>query len=139
MADKYTGALVWLLHMGDKGLRTNLLPLKYSLFGIQSKHIPDLIRMALDEELVQDADKPQAYAGIHAWRALGELQAAEAVEPLIGLLKYADEPYHSDWILEDLPRTLGKIGPTAIPVLWSYGNNPSLWGFFRQSALTLLA
>ena len=138
MAEQYAGPLSWLLRLGDRRLRTTLFPLKYSWFGIQARHIPDLIRMALDEDLVQDEEKPEAYAGIHAWRALGELRAAEAVDPLSGLLKYADEPYNSDWVLEDLPRALGQIGPAAIPILCAYGQNPAHGLWARTAALRAL-
>ncbi|MEA3376321.1 MAG: SEC-C metal-binding domain-containing protein [Chloroflexota bacterium] len=88
--------------------------------GLGPEHVPDLVRMALDEDLYwADPDSDAAWAPIHAWRALAQLRAEEAVEPLTHLLPRIDE-HDDDWVGEELPRVFGHIGPVAIPVLADY-------------------
>ena len=53
------------------------------------------------------------------YRALGQLRAEEAVEPLTRLLAWIDE-YGDDWVIEELPKVFGLIGPPAIPTLADY-------------------
>jgi hypothetical protein len=71
--------------------------------------------MVLDEPVYEgDGSKPELYASIHAWRALGQLKDARAIEPLIALVERSDD---DDWVWEDLPVVLRMIGPAAIPAL----------------------
>jgi hypothetical protein len=51
------------------------------------------------------------YAPIHAWRALGQLRAADAAEPLLRVL---EERHDDDWVSEGIPEVLGMIGPAAL-------------------------
>src|SRR5207248_1466915 len=82
------------------------------------EHVPELIRMATDPELNQkDAGSVEVWAPIHAWRALGQLRAAEAAEPLTVLFHEQEE---DDWVTEELPEVFGIIGPPAIPALARY-------------------
>ncbi len=70
--------------------------------------------MATDEELNQgDSDSPEVWSPVHAWRALGQLKAVQAVEPLLGLLNNRDD----DWIHSDFPTLCTLIGVEAIPFL----------------------
>jgi hypothetical protein len=63
----------------------------YLALGLGPQHIPDLIRMALDEELhLADPNSLDVWSPVHAWRALGQLRAEPAVEPLAGLLDRDD-------------------------------------------------
>ena len=94
----------------------------FAAFGIGPEHVPDLIRLLQDKELIQipetEDDPPQWYAHIHAWRALGQLRAPEAIGPLLDLLgENADAEDWSDWIMEELPEVLGKFGPRLIPLI----------------------
>ncbi len=90
----------------------------YRELGIGPEHIPDLIQMATDEELNEaDAQSTEVWAPMHAWRALGQLRAVEAVEPLLGLF---DKLEDDDWVHEELPDVFGKIGPAALPALSEY-------------------
>jgi hypothetical protein len=51
--------------------------------------VPELIRMALDEDLHwADTESAEVWAPLHAWRTLAQLRAEAAVEPLIGLLYF---------------------------------------------------
>ena len=101
----------------------------YRTYGLGPEHVPDLIRMALDEELRwTNPDDQAAWAPIHAWRALGQLRAEPAVEPLLGLLHQIDDD-QDDWADEEIPEVMGMIGPAAIPALAAYVADSShgLW------------
>ncbi len=96
--------------------------------GIGSEDIPQLIRLATDDKLedvdLEDDDLDEEeeeqnatllYGPIHALRALGQLKAQEAAEPLLSLLDWED-----DFVDEDLPRIYALIGPAANPILAEY-------------------
>lgn len=105
-----------LLTLGEpEGLVNSDKWLDYLAYGLTQEHIPELIRMAADEELNQaDQESLEVWAPIHAIRALGQLRAEAAIEPLIQLM---DTQQDDEWMQEDLPRVFGLIGPAAIPVL----------------------
>ncbi len=90
----------------------------YLDMGITSANIAELIEMALDEELNNsDSDSPEVRAPLHAWRALGQLQAKEAIQPLTRLFHELED---SDWAGEELPEVYAMIGKDAITVLSEY-------------------
>jgi len=104
--------------------------------GLGPEHIPDLIRMALDEELHwADSESLQVWSPIHAWHAIGQLRAESAVEPLLGLLHRIDDD-QDDWVGEEIPEVMGMIGPAAIPALAAYVADSSrgLWARVAASA-----
>ena len=71
-------------------------------------------------------DYPKDIAGwapVHAWRALGQLRAAEAVEPLLAMLSVLTET-GDDYHMYDFPVVFGMIGPPAIPALTAYLHDP---------------
>lgn len=84
-------------------------------FELTLEHVPALLRMATDEQL-HNADDTQSlvFAPVHAWRALGQLRAKDAILPLIALLEAFAE---DDWATNDLPTALAMIGPPCIPLL----------------------
>ena len=101
----------------------------YLALGLGPEHVSDLIQMALDEDLHwADSDSLEVWAPIHAWRALAQLHAEAAVEPLTQLFARVDE-FSDDWAGEDLPRAFGVLGPAAILGLRDYLTDPShgLW------------
>jgi hypothetical protein len=107
-----------LLTYGESKLMTPDEWPDYRELGIGPEHIPDLIRMATDEELNEaDSESREVWAPIHAWRALGQLRAVEAVEPLLGLF---DRLEYDDWVNEELPDVFSMIGPATLPVLAEY-------------------
>jgi hypothetical protein len=59
-----------------------------------------------------EAENPAVWAPAHAWRALGQLRAVEAVAPLLELLRVRAD---ADWVDIELPHVFGLIGPGAIP------------------------
>ncbi len=90
----------------------------YLELGLSPEHIPELIRMATDEQLNEaDTDSLEVWAPIHAWRALGQLQAQAAIEPLLTLFETLKD---DDWVMSELPEVLGRIGPAALPALAAY-------------------
>ena len=88
--------------------------------GISPADVPELIDIVLDERL-NDAlsNSAQVWMPVHAWRALAQLHAAEAAEPLTTLLRRIDDN-GDDWVGEEMPRVFGLLGPPAIPVLSRY-------------------
>jgi hypothetical protein len=100
-----------------------------AVFGLAQDDIPELIRIAVDEHTwEEDPASASVYRNVHAWRALGQLRAVEAVPQLLGILRWVDD-YQDDWAGEDLPEALGMMGPEAIPMLSLYLSNPQnkLW------------
>ena len=90
----------------------------YRALGLAEEHVADLIRMATDPDLNwADEDDPKVWAPVHAWRALGQLRAVAAVEPLLEL---HDELDDSDWLMSELPQVFALIGPAAMPPLVAY-------------------
>ncbi|MBT9317547.1 HEAT repeat domain-containing protein [Leptothoe spongobia] len=96
--------------------------------GLTTEHIPELVRLASDKEL-DDDDDVEIYACIHAYRALGQLKAESAIEPLIQLL--GDET--NDWILEELPEVFAMIGPTCIGPLVDYLTSPEPGSYSKMA------
>ncbi len=116
MAD-YRKPVDALLTLGDTRDSMGKWP-DYSEYGIGAEHIPDLIQLATDPELHwADSESLEVWAPIHAWRALGQLRAEEAIAPLLNLFHELEE---DDWVGEELPRVYGMIGAAAIPALTAY-------------------
>jgi hypothetical protein len=104
----------------------------YQALGIGLQDIPELIRMATDKTLRQDlldveeldeAQELAFWAPLHAMLILGELQAEEAIEPLLALFDHTDQTY-DEWVLEELPAVFSKIGPAALPAIGRYLSDP---------------
>src|SRR5687767_4648304 len=75
--------------------------------------VPSLIEMATDERLHHaDEGSPEVWAPLHSIKMLGELRAAEAVNPLLALMSWDD-----DWLAEALPHCFGQIGGPALEPL----------------------
>lgn len=96
----------------------------YAQLGLTPEHVPELIRMATDMSLHQaEGDRPEIWAPLHAWRALGQLRAEAAIEPLLQLLAHP-ELRDDDWFMEELPRVLGRMRPSAVPTLVRFLDPP---------------
>lgn len=94
----------------------------YVQLGLGSEHISELIRMATDQSLIEveeeGEESDRSWGGpIHAWRALGQLHAEAAIEPLLSLIRTQKD---NDWVMEELPDVFGMIGPTALPSLKTF-------------------
>jgi hypothetical protein len=91
--------------------------------GLTSEHVPALIDIArLQMDLDDFPDDDSGWAPVHAWRALAQLRAAEAVEPLLAMLTVLTET-GDDYHQYDFPVVFGMIGPPAIPALAAYLHN----------------
>src|SRR3954452_12544141 len=87
-------------------------------FALGREHIGDLIRMACDAGLNQaDSTSSEVWAPMHAWRALGQMRAEEAVLPLLALLRAAEDDEAAG---EELPAVFGMIGQAAISPLSAF-------------------
>src|SRR2546423_8764075 len=61
--------------------------LDYRRLGLMPDHVAELTRMATDPDLNRGGpDSPEVYAPAHAWRALGQLGAVQAIPDLLGLI-----------------------------------------------------
>lgn len=110
----------------------------YLELGLGPDHIPDLIRMATDEELAwADSDSLEVWSPMHAWRTLGQLQAEAAIEPFLSLFRRIDED-DDDWVGEELPEVYGMIGPAAVPALAAYLADSSHGLYARVAAASSL-
>jgi hypothetical protein len=110
----------------------------YTNLGIGGEHVPELIRMATDEALNSAPSKSTlVWAPVHAWWALAQLRAHEAVVPLLSLLQRIDDD-HDDWVGEDLPHVLAAIGPTVVEPVTAYLADPSHGEWARVAAAITL-
>lgn len=95
----------------------------YRSLGISAEHIPALIQIIeateqIWKESTNDED-PEVWLPLHAWRALGQLQAVEALPALMGLLHLIEE-MDVDMLQEEIPTVFGMIGPAAVTDLRRY-------------------
>jgi hypothetical protein len=80
-------------------------------FRLTSADIPELIRMMTDPALLYaEVESGEAWSPVHAWRALAQLGAAEAVEPMLGLVR--DGENLKAFI--EVPKVVAQIGPAAL-------------------------
>ncbi len=113
----------------------------YLSLGFTAEHIPDLIHLATDPNLlIIDSDDADKWAPIHAWRALGQLRAESAIEPIIALWDIDPQldADLDDWTHEELPEVFALIGPAAVPALFAYLAEVDKETFARVSAMTAL-
>lgn len=126
-----------LLELGKPQYARDLSWPDYSSFGILSEHIPYLIRLATDQNLLHltDENEARAWGPIHAWRALGQLHAAAAIIPL---MKLFHEVRDDDWVIEEMPTVFTLIGPPAFPYLEQYLRDEGYPPYSRLVAATSL-
>ncbi len=89
---------------------------------VSTADVPELIQLARRWSEDPDPDTgdlpglDDELAPVTAWRALADLQATEAVGPLVELMVTMGQT-NDDWILEELPHVFGKIGQAALEPL----------------------
>ena len=87
-------------------------------FDFGREDVAALACMVCDVALRQlDADSSEVWAPVHAWRALGQLGAQEAVAPLLAFLKTTE---NDEAVNEELPVVFGMIGPAAVPCIAAF-------------------
>ena len=126
MTNTYTEPVTKLLKLGRPAAGPWL---DYSTLGITLEHIPELILLVEDHDLLrkmeqpadlpEDEDLPEWYAQVHAWRALAQLKTEEAIPVILGILHQFDDG-DNDWIDGDAGELFALIGPAAIRPLTEY-------------------
>jgi hypothetical protein len=122
----FSPPMIKLIALGDKNTQGIGSWLNYQDLGITPEHIPELIRIIQEIEAFWpegELEADEVSAPIHAWRALGQLKATEAIPALIKLI-IQNEELENDWIMEEIPEVMGMIGPVCIPTLQEYLLNP---------------
>ena len=100
---EYTSPVSQLLELGECDWSSRRDWLNYASLGINSGHISELIQIATGQQYLDASEDENYWAPVHAWRALAQLKAVEAVEPLVGLLYRIEEkdddydPEHSSF------------------------------------------
>jgi hypothetical protein len=90
----------------------------YKALGLTPAHAPALLRMATDLDLNRAVlESDEVWVPLHAWRALAQLRAVEAMQPLLDLM---DELEGDEWLSEDLPTIAELLGPRALEPLIAY-------------------
>lgn len=91
----------------------------YAALGLSRNDVPALIRMATDYQLHDGPQgSPVVWSSIHAWRALTQLRAEEAIGPLVELFHRAEDM--DEWVSNELPKALAQFGAAAITPLTEY-------------------
>ncbi|MGG6270518.1 hypothetical protein ACQ4M5_39360 [Leptolyngbya sp. AN10] len=87
--------------------------------------------MATDHDLYElDSEAPEGWAPVHAWRALGQLRADAAVNPLLQhAIKYYDHEGWWEWMAMEFPRVFAQIGDAILPTLaaWVSDQTQAEW------------
>lgn len=90
----------------------------YPAMGFTQEHIPGLIGLANDVLLRDDeSESPEGWGPVHAWRALGQLKAKEALLPLLenlGKLIGNIMDGIDEWAFDELPIVFAMIHPEDI-------------------------
>ena len=110
----------------------------YLAHGFTTAHIPELQRMALDEELHwEESEGPLVWAPNHAWRTLGQLGDPAGVETLIQVLLRMED-WDDDWTIVEAPKALGFFGAPAIVPLQELLADRNAYLFARVAAAEAL-
>lgn len=122
MKSKYSPLLDTLLTLGESDLYDEWKD--YGKLGLTEAHIPELIKMATDNDLFDLVyGEDESFAPSHARRALGQLKAAEAVEPLVSLI-FRIHDFEDELLGDDLLDIFPMIGKPAVEPLKKYLADP---------------
>lgn len=126
-----------LLEMGEPRYAREFAWPDYQALGLRPEHIPALIHIATDPALInlEDGSDPRSWGPVHAWRALGQMKAEEAIIPLIQLFH---EIHDNDWVIEEMPDVFALIGSAAYLELASYLRDGQRPVYSRMVAATSL-
>ncbi len=133
----YSAPVNALLQLGEEHISLGQAWPDYAkLYALTAEHIPDLIQMAIDQDLNwADPESPEVWAPVHAWRALGQLEAEAAIEPLLSIFNTMED---DDWLPENMPDVFALIGPAAIPPVQAFLANPENVFYRRWTAASIL-
>jgi hypothetical protein len=109
----------------------------YLALGFGPEDIPELIRMATDADFQrEESSELEFFASLHAARALAQLKAEAAIEPLLAFMSTAPD---NEWFREEMPKIYAMIGPVAIPALSTFLSETNHEVFDRGYAASALA
>lgn len=114
-----------LVSRGDARVDENWAQRKPDLvreYGLTLADVSDLLSIAklrADSDNLSEDGEHWAIASIHAWRALAQLGATDAVQPLLDM-QAALTANKDGWYEEEFPLVFGLIGPAAIPAVAEY-------------------
>lgn len=81
-------------------------------YGLDASDIPELITYITDKTFLDSRPSSRKFwAPLHAWRALGQMQAEAALAPL---LQQMPELLEDDYAVAEIPVVLGMLGPAAV-------------------------
>lgn len=127
--------ILTLLTLGEPENKRNW-PDYLGRYDFTEQDTPALIDLFADEEISSmDSDSPEVWAQVHAWRILGQLGSEAAIEPIINSF---DTLYDDDYAQSELPTVIGMIGPSAIPALCHYWQQPGKDAFSYGMAVDAL-
>lgn len=119
---EYSGAIAQLLTYGECTVTPIQEWVDYASLGLTPADIPQLIQMATDPELYEaELDSIEGWAPVHAWRALAQLRAGVAVEPLLQAYeRFGEQDGWWEWFSDELPDVFTMMGEAAIPGIRNY-------------------
>src|SRR3989337_1069711 len=97
----------------------------YAALGFTHAHTPELIHILKNATQIWDQAGEEdriEWAPMHAWRALAQLGAVEA---LPSMLRLHETESDSDWVGEEIPEALAMLGPSVLGDLREYLCNPN--------------
>lgn len=84
----------------------------YLQHGFSKADVPGLIDLLIDKKLhTAPSESNDIWVPLYAWRILGQLRSADAIEPLISIFDILKD---DDWALSEIPFVMGMIGEPAI-------------------------
>ena len=108
----------------------------YLQYSHSSKDVTPLLAVIVDYQNYMAAeDGGSSWKPVHAWRALGQIGLARAIEPLIGQFNLLHE---DDWAFIELPQVVAMLGADSLPPLAAYLLQPGHDEFARAMALEAL-
>lgn len=108
----------------------------YRQYDYTSKDVTSLLAVIVDyPSYMASEDGAASWKPVHAWRALGQIGLARAIEPLIGQF---DLLHEDDWAYIELPQVLAMLGADALAPLSAYLLEASHDEFARVMAMEAL-
>ncbi len=102
-----------------------------------SRILPALAEIASDKA-AWTQPLPEWWAAVHATYALGAMETADALVPLLTALRWADA-FDCDWVTEDLPSIFSRLATTPFEPLRNVARDPTAGPGARSVALASLA